>query len=69
MVKKISPVLLSVPLVLALPACKKPAMQVHQSEFLVGLATPVQLEPDVTVIHLRDYFPEPQVIEIGRAHV
>ena len=63
MVKKISPVLLSVPLVLALPACKKPAMQVHQSEFLVGLATPVQLEPDITLIHLRDYFPEPQVID------
>jgi hypothetical protein len=35
-----------------------PVLKIHNSEHIVGLATPVLLQPDTTIINIGDYFPD-----------
>lgn len=56
--------LFSLVLALILTSCQQvPDLSIHNDSHITGLASPVRLNPDTTVIHLSDYFPDPSVVD------
>ncbi|MCD4773711.1 MAG: hypothetical protein K8R41_10060 [Bacteroidales bacterium] len=50
-------------LVIILAGCSSRQIEIHQSKDIVGLASPVQLNTDSTIIYLEDYFVDISKIE------
>jgi hypothetical protein len=42
---------------------KVPDLKIHSTEHIAGLASPVVLKPDTTIIYLEDYIPDPAPID------
>ncbi len=44
-------------------ACNRQELKIPENSDIFGLATPIQLNNNVTTVYLSDYFPKPQVID------
>ncbi|MBN1338454.1 MAG: alpha-glucosidase C-terminal domain-containing protein [Bacteroidales bacterium] len=51
-----------------LSSCMKKKLQIHRESDIAGLASPVRLNTDITLVYLADYFADPSVIDSFTVH-